>query len=145
MINTNRWKIIIRSFGVFLLLVLLMGVAEVAADSDPIGSSEYRISCQSCHGIGGKGDGPIAEFLKVQPKDLTRIAINNQGIFPLDQVFRIIDGRHGVTGHGERDMPIWGARYLKEDADKYGSMGGEGVVRLRILELVYYIHSIQQY
>jgi len=86
----------------------------------------------------------MAEILKVQPSDLTTIAKNNEGIFPLDQVFRTIDGRHGVAGHGDRDMPIWGARYLREDVERYGDFGGDDVVRLRILELVYYIQSIQQ-
>jgi len=127
----------------FLLLVLLLGVTEVSSD-EMIGADEYRISCQSCHGSEGKGDGPMVQFLTMQPTDLTRIAINNEGIFPLEKVFRIIDGRDRITAHGDREMPVWGARYLNEDSSRYGSLSGEQVVRLRILELVYYIHSMQQ-
>lgn len=143
MIDINRWQMISRSGGMFLLLVLLLGVTEVSSD-EMIGADEYRISCQSCHGSEGKGDGPMVQFLTMQPTDLTRIAINNEGIFPLEKVFRIIDGRDRITAHGDREMPVWGARYLNEDSSRYGSLSGEQVVRLRILELVYYIHSMQQ-
>jgi len=143
-INSLIFQNIIRSVGLLLFVVLLMGLSDVVAEEDLIGSDEYRISCLSCHGVGGKGNGPMAEVLKVQPSNLTTIAKDNEGVFPLDKVFRTIDGRHGVTGHGDRDMPIWGARYLREDAARYGDFGGEDVVRLRILELVYYIQSIQE-
>lgn len=143
MIDIHRWQMISRSGGMFLLLVLLLGVTEVSSD-EMIGADEYRISCQSCHGSEGKGDGPMVQFLTMQPTDLTRIAINNEGIFPLEKVFRIIDGRDRITAHGDREMPVWGARYLNEDSSRYGSLSGEQVVRLRILELVYYIHSMQQ-
>ena len=128
-----------------LIIIAFLGVSEVLAEEEVIGSDEYRMSCLSCHGVGGRGNGPMAELLKVQPSDLTVIAKNNEGIFPLEQVFRTIDGRHGVTGHGEREMPIWGARYQREDSERYGKYGGDEVVRLRILELVYYIHAIQKY
>ena len=144
MINSPTIQNIIRSSGLLIVVVLLMGLSDVVAEEDLIGADEYRISCLSCHGVGGKGNGPMAEIMKVQPSDLTVIAKNNEGVFPLDQVFRTIDGRHGVTGHGDRDMPIWGARYIREDAGRYGDFGGEDVVRLRILELVYYIQLIQQ-
>jgi len=144
MINSSIIQNIIRLIGLLIVVVLFFGLSDVVAEEDLIGANEYRISCLSCHGVGGKGNGSMAEILKVQPSDLTTIAKNNEGIFPLDQVFRTIDGRHGVAGHGDRDMPIWGARYLREDVERYGDFGGDDVVRLRILELVYYIQSIQQ-
>lgn len=142
--DISKWRTVNVSFAALLLLLPLLGAADSAVDNEPMGANEYRISCQSCHGSEGKGDGPMVQFLKMKPTDLTRIAISNEGIFPLDKVFRVIDGRHRVTGHGDREMPVWGARYLNEDSSRYGSLSGEQVVRLRILELVYYIHSIQQ-
>lgn len=144
MINSSIIKIIIKAFSLIMFGVLFFGIAEVVAEEELIGADEYRISCLSCHGVGGKGNGPMANLLTVEPSDLTAIAKKNEGTFPLDKILRMIDGRHGVTGHGDRDMPIWGARYLREDAERYGPFGGEDVVRLRILELVYYIQSIQQ-
>ena len=35
------------------------------------GRDSFEFYCASCHGTGGKGDGPIASALKVPPTDLT--------------------------------------------------------------------------
>jgi hypothetical protein len=56
----------------------------------------------------------------------------------------MVDGREEVAAHGDRAMPVWGARYRKDIAPSYGPFGGEEIIHGRILELVYYIHSIQQ-
>jgi hypothetical protein len=39
-----------------------------------LGVIEYEVSCLSCHGDEGRGDGPDAEFLENEPADLTGIA-----------------------------------------------------------------------
>jgi len=139
-----------------LALLLSGSLLNVAAfaEEEIIGSNEYRISCLSCHGVGGKGDGPIAKFLTVKPTDLTQLANNNggqypklkAGEYPFLRVYQIIDGRTEVGAHGERAMPVWGARYLADQPSGHTSYGGayEAVVRGRILELVYYIQSIQE-
>lgn len=128
------------------------GIAH--ADEDAIGLDEYRTSCLSCHGEGGRGDGPLAKFLNVKPSDLTMLAKNNggqypeikAGAFPFLHVYQTIDGRSSIEVHGARAMPVWGNRYLAEQPASVSSYGGEyeKVVRGRILELVYYIQSIQQ-
>lgn len=128
---------------------LLAGPAAVDAEEDLIGADEYQVSCLACHGVGGRGDGPMAEYLTVQPADLTEIAKNNDGVFPVLEVFQVIDGRTVVGAHGIREtegweMPVWGSRYKAEAGDKYGPYGGELAVRARILELVFYIQAIQQ-
>ncbi len=127
---------------------------QALGEEDIIGAGEYRVSCLSCHGVGGKGDGPMAEFLTLKPTDLTQLSNNNggqypdlkAGRFPFSRVFQIIDGRTVVSGHGDRAMPVWGSRYLAEESGKYGPYLGanEHMVRGRILELVYYIQAIQQ-
>ncbi len=46
----------------------------VPADAASIarGSELFQINCSQCHGVGGKGDGTIANFLQnVKPADLT--------------------------------------------------------------------------
>jgi len=69
----------------------------------------YKAYCASCHGIRGKGDGPVAAQLKTPPPDLTRIAARNHGKFPRDRVERIIAGdTAGPDAHGTREMPVWG-------------------------------------
>jgi len=86
----------------------------------------------------------MAEFLIKEPSDLTVMSKNNEGEYPFFRVYQTIDGRILIPGHGDRDMPIWGMRYLEEDAMRYGNFGGEDVVRARILQLVYYIQMLQQ-
>jgi hypothetical protein len=59
-----------------------------------------------------KGDGPISGELKKRPPDLTILAKKNGGVFPLDSVYRIIDGREEIASHGNREMPVWGYRFV---------------------------------
>lgn len=121
-----------------------MGSKEYRIE-EAIGDKEYRIACLNCHGAGGKGDGPMAELLKKKPSDLTMLAKNNRGEYPFLRVYQTIDGRVVVLGHGDRAMPIWGKRYLEEDYERYRTdFGAEDVVRGRILQLVYYVQTLQQ-
>lgn len=138
-------KAFLRYLGLTVLLFSAFQYGSVLAEEELIGSDEYRFSCLNCHGVGGKGNGPMAEFLIKKPSDLTVLSKNNKGEYPFLRVYQTIDGRVQVPGHGDRDMPIWGMRYLEEDATRYGSIyGAEDVVRARILQLVYYIQLLQQ-
>lgn len=142
--------------AILVSLLMLLAAGTVAAEDETIGADEYRTACLSCHGVGGRGDGPLARFLTVTPTDLTALARNNGGQypdikaggFPFLHVFQVIDGRAEVAAHGERAMPVWGDRYRLEQplALTTGPYAGvyEKVIRGRILELVYYIQSIQQ-
>lgn len=127
-------------FTKYLLSLIAAGAIGVSttavAEEELIGSDEFRVSCASCHGVGGRGDGHLAQFLTVKPTDLTTLAKNNDGVYPFLRVFQIIDGRTQVAGHGERAMPVWGDRYKLENAEAY--------TRARILELVYYIQNLQR-
>lgn len=134
----------VKCFGLALLLFAAFQYSGVLAEDELIGSDEYRLSCLNCHGVGGKGNGPMVEFLIKKPSDLTVLSKNHNGEYPFYKVYQTIDGRILVPGHGDRDMPIWGVRYLEEDAERYGGFGGEDVVRARILQLVYYIQMLQQ-
>lgn len=94
------------------LFVLALSPATRAADEeDDVGLNEFEISCMPCHGPQGRGDGPRARELKIEPADLTLITKRNGGKFPAEDLARIIDGRDIVAAHGVRDMPVWGDRY----------------------------------
>ena len=82
--------------------------------------------------------------MTTKPTDLTLLAKKNDGQFPFLRVMQMIDGRTLVDAHGGREMPVWGQRYVADIGEKYGPYGGEAAVRARVLELVYYIQSIQQ-
>ena len=79
------------------------------------GADLYLRYCGSCHGVGGKGDGPVAKHLTIKPPDLTQLKKKNKDVFPLDQVMSAIDGSRAVRTHGESKMPVWGEVFEKFD------------------------------
>ncbi len=130
-----------------LALALVTASSPVAAQGDVIGQAEFRRQCAVCHGMDAMGQGPLAALLSVDPGDLTRLAVENDGRFPTERVYRTIDGRYEVQAHGTRVMPVWGNRYRKEAEDIEGletvPKVRERIVAGRILELVFYLQSIQ--
>src|SRR5262245_10354056 len=61
--------------------------------------------CASCHGAGGTGNGPAAAAMRRSPPDLTGLALANGGVFPVERVGRIVDGRD-VESDGDREMQV---------------------------------------
>ena len=120
--------------------VLFAGVASAQQRVD-FGKMEFERSCASCHGVDGKGNGPMGNFLKVSPPDLTRLAKANQGVFPMNRLYEVVEGA-GVPAHGSRDMPVWGREYSMQDAQS-GAYDSPAVVRARILTLLEYLSRIQ--
>lgn len=136
------------AFNGMLLSGCLLAAAPVLAQEDPtvtLGKMEFQNHCAVCHGLDGKGDGPMAGLLNQPPADLTQIAKNNDGKFPVLDVYQAIDGRRGLRAHGTTDMPIWGNRYrvMAEESLVPHEINYEQVVHGRILSLVYYIQSLQ--
>ena len=111
---------------------------------DLIGLTEYEIACMSCHGLDGKGDGPMARTLSTMPADLTRISQRNGGEFPARAIYDMIDGRGVIPAHGQRDMPIWGERYRKTGDPGEDPALVDQRARNLMEALVGYIESIQQ-
>ncbi len=107
------------------------------------GLQEYVEACASCHGLTGQGDGPLAEYMTAEVPDLTRLAMENDGTFPMLYVIMVIDGRTGIRGHGS-EMPVWGSRYQAEMEPETGEYGAELLIRGRILALAEHIQAIQQ-
>ena len=129
----------------------MMGTIDVlrAQPEENPGRNEFLQSCASCHGVSGKGDGPIAKSLSPRPSDLTRLSEANNGVFPVSRVHEIIDGRIERLVHGTRDMPVWGERYMREmiSPESPGFVSkewAEAMVRRRILALVEYISTLQR-
>jgi mono/diheme cytochrome c family protein len=118
-------------------------VVAQQADIIAAGKREFHGHCAVCHGLGGKGESVMTtlNLLTVRPMDLTQLRKRNKGRFPFWRVYRIVDGREEVTGHGTRDMPIWGERFIEEEgrtlADETRAIG-------RILVIIHYIESIQE-
>ena len=99
-----------------------------AVQSFDRGKYEYEAHCAVCHGLSGKGDGIFAGQFKsgTVVSNLTELSKKNNGVFPFKGVYESIDSGK-VSGHGTREMPIWGERY----------------VHSRILALTEYINRLQ--
>lgn len=122
--------------------MLMLPAAASAQDQQPRqttpGGETFRTYCATCHGSSARGDGPLAASMKQKPANLTELAKRNGGVYPSEMVFKTIDGRTPVRGHGGPDMPAWAEAFSKSreagDADRVKSV---------IQSLVDYLESIQ--
>jgi len=140
-----------RSFFTALqvLLVLTFSIAGAGKQTQPTAEEQFtplinsvkgpelfRAYCASCHGLDAKGTGPAARALKAEVPDLTILARNNRGQFPILRVRQMIMGDQAVAAHGSREMPIWGPIFHQVEADQdFGNV--------RLANLVKYLESIQ--
>ena len=144
-----------KSKGFVLTAMLLLGVSrEILAaqgetatpkkslKKEPAASSEsesgaqlYKNYCAACHGVVGKGDGPVAGFLKGPPADLSVLAQRNNGRYPADRVAATLRSGTNSGVHGTSDMPIWGPVFQSR---------GKGGSEMRIHKLTEFVESLQQ-
>ena len=136
-----------------LVLALALLAASSAAtsagdDEAQAAARDFRSYCAPCHGLDGKGGGPVAVVLKTAPADLTLIGQRHGGRFPTEAVYITIEGTDMPAAHGSREMPVWGMWFT-------GQAVGEGLLlkdakpaaeaaRKRIRALVRYIETIQE-
>lgn len=136
--------------------VTLLGVVAALA-SGPIladqpldfGKRLYDSNCASCHGLTGKGDGVMKDYLTKKPADLTTIAMKNNSVLPVERLNEVIDGRKVVGAHGSRDMPVWGQYFSTKVGTDWPvrmdvPFDPEVFVRGRIMALVDYIARLQE-
>ncbi len=133
-----------------LVLLALAPAAAATAEEENAdllaakGKITYRVYCSNCHGKEGRGDGSLADMLKVRPADLTRLAEANDGEFDHDRVRRAIDGREEVRGHGQSDMPVWGEAFQNTLQMVPSDEPAEARADRKVLELTYYLEKIQK-
>ena len=131
---------------------LITGQGAVAAEKTPqgqvtertpawfAGRLEFQDHCAACHGMDGKGHGPVAALMTITLPDLTTLTLRNNGEFPFDYVARSIDGRKLPKAHGSLKMPVWGERYSEGRNDRVGQTQAHA----HIYELMMYLDSIQE-
>jgi len=124
--------------GLTLAGVLLAGRADAQSTSAATGDYLFRTYCAACHGTSARGDGPLADSMRRRPANLTEIAKRNNGVFPTEQVLKMVDGRQPINGHGGPDMPVWGDAFVRSVDG-----GDPAIVQARIKALVAYLESIQ--
>ena len=135
--------------GVVAALYLSMTMSAFAQgipENAKAGEAEFNNSCASCHGSDAKGAGFLTRLFRgIDPGDLTQLAKNNDGQFPSERIFQVIDGRAEVAAHGDRKMPVWGERYWETAMSEYGPEEfNEQRAQNRVRELVVYLEAIQE-
>ena len=139
-------------------LAASVGGAHAASGDDPAiaqGKQLYGEYCASCHGAGGKGDGPDAAKLGQKLTDLTLIAKNNGGKFPFYDVMLKISNRPptgqdqdaslpgSTTSHGGGTMPGWGQIFAREEGSKGTALDLQLQTTGKIMLITEYLQSIQ--
>lgn len=112
-----------------------------------IGRREFLAGCAQCHGLDARGDGILSPYLVSPAPDLTTIARENGGVFPVGVLYEIIEGGGSTSIHGNSEMPAWGDRYSVDAYEVLGWRASEedraAFIRARILALIEYVASIQ--
>lgn len=102
------------------------------------GKLMYGSYCAPCHGVDGRGHGPVATALKVPPTDLTGLSKANQGKFPDAHIVTVLEFGSQLPSHGSPEMPVWGPIL--------GNMNRSATAQekqLRISNLTRYLETIQ--
>ena len=137
-----------RARTVFLALCLAgpFGAGPAAAQEADVdaGRELYRTYCWQCHGPDAYGNGPMAEILAIPTPDLTRLSAWNDGVFPLEEVARQIDGRDELLAHGG-EMPIFGPALDADRAVAFRLPTGQRMLASQPLaDLLVYLESLQE-
>jgi mono/diheme cytochrome c family protein len=124
------------------VFLVLFGALPVRAGTNGVeeGRNYYTRYCAACHGRAADGHGPVAPVLRDPPTDLRRLGERYGRPLPLDQIARFIDGTAPVVAHGNREMPVWGERFVEVDAE--GNVRDSGM-RVKIAKIVTFLSSIQ--
>ncbi len=112
-------------------------VIPVTKTTPTSGMQMYNSYCAPCHGVDGRGHGPAASALKVQPTDLTDLLKKNNGKFPDAHVVAVLQFGTEVRSHGSAEMPVWGPILGKMNRTNLQDK------QLRISNLSRYLESIQ--
>ncbi len=144
----GRHKLVCALFCLIIVVAQqLSGSAVVAGESDAA-AHDFRSYCAPCHGLDGRGDGPVAQVLKTRPSDLTKLAARYGGVLPFEAVYKRIEGRDMPDAHGSSDMPVWGLWFsnqaVGENMLNDSDLPVETRVRERITAIVHYLETIQE-
>jgi mono/diheme cytochrome c family protein len=122
-----------------------MGMVSSSAMAQEVseGAKLFERHCATCHGIDGKGQGPMAGVLLIQPTDLTGLAASNDGALPVLRVVRRIDGRDPLVSHGS-PMPVYGDFFEGDDTAMKTASGQPLMTSRAIADLVAYLKEIQE-
>jgi mono/diheme cytochrome c family protein len=110
---------------------------QVGKTPSTSGQQMYSSYCAPCHGIDGRGRGPVAPALKLAPTDLSLLARNNNGKFPGTHVVEVLENGSTLPAHGTSLMPVWGPIFGRMNVTNQQER------MLRISNLSRYLETLQ--
>lgn len=137
-----------RLFVIALSAGFLLAVAYAAPNNQKIvipvnrtnpvdGKLMYQSYCAPCHGVDGRGNGPVAGAMKTPPTDLTQLARIHHGKFPNAHVSSVLQFGSSLPAHGSAGMPVWGQLFGTIEP-------AEAQLRaLRVTNLTRYLETLQ--
>jgi mono/diheme cytochrome c family protein len=115
----------LRSLKVILPALLAVTWMRIAASEEacslPAMGARARLfneNCTVCHGVDGKGGGPLAKALNLSPPDLTTLK-RREGIFPSGHVLNVLRNGAGTTSEGDKAMPVWSKIFAHECGEAF--------------------------
>lgn len=123
------------------VVAALLAATPALAQDAARGAFLFERHCAVCHGMGLRGDGPMAEVLVVPPPDLTRIAERYDG-FPRVGMAWKIDGRDPLVSHGS-DMPLYGFVF-SEMSEVMRDANQMILTAPEVVDLVAYLERVQE-
>ncbi len=107
------------------------------------GAGLYTAYCATCHGDNARGAGRMAAILTILPPDLTRLAAENDGVFPVSRVVRQIDGRDPLLAHGGV-MPLFGDFFQGAGVAVAAETGQPIMTSQPIADVTAWLESVQE-
>jgi hypothetical protein len=135
-----------RRVSTLVLLVAVVISASIQATPQrqppmrPVdGATIFRNNCATCHGLEGRGKGPVSKARKRTVPDLTRLSQRNHGAFPVIRVqTTIMFGADDLLpAHGPKTMRSWGPIFHEIEFD-------QDLGNVRLENITKYLESIQR-
>ena len=126
----------------FVFAVLLAAAGSADAQDADRGQDLFVDHCATCHGLKGRGDGPMSKVLSVPPPDLAVLSFMNGGQFPAEMVVRRIDGVAEVLAHGG-PMPLFGLVLQGPSGIVVAEDGNEIITSEAIVDIAAWLEEIQ--
>ncbi|MEM9576234.1 MAG: cytochrome c [Pseudomonadota bacterium] len=127
----------------YIVLFTLWPALSGADDLEAQGKRLFALHCAACHGEDARGTGSVGTALDTNPADLTVLARNNGGAFPVLRVVARIDGRVAVKAH-DATMPAYGY-FFDGPVETLQTASGDTVQTTRaIAQIVTWLKSMQR-
>lgn len=121
---------------------LAMATAGMAQDAGE-GGALFQFHCAMCHGPEGRGNGPMAPGLTIQPSDLATMAARNGGVFPVVRAAMRIEGSDPLVSHGS-PMPVYGGFLAGREVILKAETGQPLLTTAPVADLIAWLESIQK-